>query len=69
MVLNGNPNSPALINESGNNTINGSFTLTTGGGGTRYLINGGSLTLNGNITPISGQSRTVLFSGAGNGAG
>ncbi|HET6408256.1 MAG TPA: autotransporter-associated beta strand repeat-containing protein [Chthoniobacteraceae bacterium] len=65
--LNGNPNSPALINESGENTINGNFTLTTGGGGTRYLINGGSLTLNGIVAPISGQSRTALFSGAGNG--
>lgn len=66
--LNGNPTAPAIVNESGDNTINGNFTLTSGGGGTRYLVNGGSLTLNGAITPISGQTRTALFSGFGNGA-
>jgi fibronectin-binding autotransporter adhesin len=65
--LNGNPTAPALINESGNNTINGNFTLTDGGGGTRFLINGGSLILNGSMTP-NRPSRTALFSGAGNGA-
>jgi fibronectin-binding autotransporter adhesin len=65
--LNGNPTAPALINESGNNTINGNFTLTSGGGGTRFLINGGSLILNGSLTPNT-TSRAALFSGAGNGA-
>lgn len=58
---------PALLNEIGDNVINGNFTLTSGGGGTRYRVDGGSLTLNGTITPISGQTRTAYFAGFNNG--
>ncbi len=64
--LNGNPNAPAIVNEAGANVINGNFTLTSGGGGTRFLLNGGSLTLNGNLTPNM-AGRVALFSGTGNG--
>lgn len=64
--LNGNSTAPAFVNEAGHNAINGNFTLTTGGGGTRFLVEGGSLTLNGKLTP-NAAGRAVLLSGAGSG--
>ena len=56
----------AIINEAGNNEIDGNFTLTTGGGGTAFVVNGGTLKLAGNFAPAATQ-RTLQFGGAGNG--
>jgi autotransporter-associated beta strand protein len=57
----------AIVNEAGNNEIDGTFTLTTGGGGTAFTVNGGTLKLAGNFIPVS-TSRSLQFGGAGNGA-
>lgn len=54
-----------VYNEGGDNVINGNFTVTSGGGGLVFLINAGSLTLNGTVTPDS-SGRGVVFDGAGN---
>ena len=54
-----------VYNESGNNVINGNFTVTSGGGGLIFLGNAGSLTINGTITPDS-SGRGVVFDGPGN---
>ena len=55
-----------LINEAGDNEIDGNFTLTSGGGGTAFVVNGGSLSLTGNLTPNT-TLRTLQFGGVGNG--
>ncbi len=55
-----------IVNEAGNNTIDGNFTVTSGGGGTRLIINAGSLTLNGAIS-LNQTPRTFSLQGAGNG--
>lgn len=54
----------AIANISGNNTINGPVTLTVGGGNTIIQSDSGALTLAGTISPISGQSRTLVLQGA-----
>ncbi len=54
----------ALENISGNNTINGTISLTVGGGGTVIQSDSGALLLAGNITIASGQtSRGVILQG------
>jgi len=55
-----------LINEAGNNEIDGNFSLTGGGGGTAFVVNGGTLKLAGALAPIT-TTRTLSFGGAGNG--
>jgi autotransporter-associated beta strand protein len=57
---------PAIINESGNNSIAGNFTLTNGGGATRIRVDAGALALSGNFSPnVTG--RVLQLDGAGNG--
>jgi len=56
----------AIINEAGNNVIEGPVTLTSGGGITRIAASSGSLTLNGTITPNT-TARTLDLRGAGSG--
>ena len=51
-----------IVNVSGNNTINGNFSLTSGNGATQFFSNGGSLTLAGNIAATI-ASRAVIFQG------
>jgi autotransporter-associated beta strand protein len=55
-----------IINEAGNNTINGNMTLAAGGGGTKYRVDAGTLTLTGTYTPNVG-SRNMRLDGSGNG--
>ena len=55
-----------FINEAGNNTIAGNFNLTSGGGATRFMVNGGTLTVSGTLTP-SQTSRAIILDGSGNG--
>lgn len=69
ITSNDNVNNPALLNVSGNNTIAGSISLTTGGfggGNTRIKVNAGSLTLSGAILPHTTTSGpvTVIFDSA-----
>lgn len=66
ITSNVNTTYPAIINEAGNNTIAGNFSLMSGGGGTRIRVDAGTLELSGLITPaVSG--RTVQLDGVGNG--
>ncbi|MBN8457204.1 MAG: autotransporter-associated beta strand repeat-containing protein [Verrucomicrobia bacterium] len=59
----------AIGNVSGDNTINGTISLTVGGGGTIIQSDSGSLTINGNISIASGQSsRGIILQGASTGA-
>ncbi len=59
------PFTNAIENISGNNTINGTISLTIGGGSTVIQSDSGALLLAGNITIASGQtSRGVLLQGA-----
>lgn len=56
-----------VFNEAGNNAINGTILLTTGGS-TLIKVNGGTLALAGNIAIASGQSsRALILDGAANG--
>ncbi|MEQ1851866.1 MAG: LamG-like jellyroll fold domain-containing protein, partial [Chthoniobacteraceae bacterium] len=61
-----NPNG-AIVNEAGNNTINGAITLTGGAGDTRINVTAGTLALNGNVT-LNNTSRDFALSGAGSGS-
>jgi autotransporter-associated beta strand protein len=55
-----------VVNEAGDNVINGAINLTTGGGNTRIAVNGGSLRLAGTIVPTaSGRSLVLEGTGAG----
>ena len=57
----------AIVNEAGDNTISGPVSLSTGGS-TLVTVNGGSLTLAGNINIAAAQtSRSLTISGAANG--
>jgi len=56
----------AIANVSGNNTINGQITMTSGGGGSFIQSDSGTLTLAGNIT--SDQARPLTLLGASTGA-
>jgi autotransporter-associated beta strand protein len=63
----GNINSPGvLVNEAGNNEVDGNFNLTSGGGGTGIVVNGGTLNLTGTLSPTT-TLRNLQFGGAGNG--
>ncbi len=59
----GSLTSPAIVNDAGNNVINGNFTLNSGGGSTSIFSNGGSLTLNGTFTPNT-NGRFLLLGGS-----
>jgi autotransporter-associated beta strand protein len=65
--LGGGPNTAngAIINDAGNNTIQGNFTMTGGGGGTAIISNAGNLLLSGNITSSNAANRTVYVRGNG----
>ncbi|HZJ16545.1 MAG TPA: autotransporter-associated beta strand repeat-containing protein [Chthoniobacteraceae bacterium] len=52
----------AIDNVSGNNTINGTITLTSGGGNSVIQSDSGALTLAGTVT--SDQTRTLILQGA-----
>lgn len=56
---NGDLTNPPILNEAGDNVINGSFNLTSGGGGTTLDLAGGTLTCNGNFAPS--QTGRALF--------
>jgi autotransporter-associated beta strand protein len=56
----------AIINEAGDNTILGPINLTGGGGDTKILVSGGTLTLAGSIAPIT-NGRRLLLDGVGTG--
>ena len=58
--------SASIVNQAGNNTVNGNFTMTSGGGGTRLLSNAGKITFTGNFTPDT-TGRTLDLRGAGDG--
>jgi autotransporter-associated beta strand protein len=60
-----NPNG-ALINEAGNNVIEGPVTLSSGAGSSRFTVSGGSLAINGTVTP-NATGRTLDLRGAGAG--
>ena len=66
-VLITDPTQGTVVNDSGNNVINGSFNLTSGGGGTVLTVNSGSLTFTGNFTP-STSGRILDLRGNGTGA-
>lgn len=51
-----------IVNIAGNNTINGNFTLTSGGGSTQFTSNGGTLNLAGTISPNT-TSRFLILNG------
>lgn len=56
----------AIYSEAGDNVINGTFSLTTGNGGTYIYVVGGTLTLNGNMSAAS-TTRTIYFRGTATG--
>lgn len=56
---NQNTTYPAIVNETGDNSIAGNISLMSGGGGTRIRVDAGMLTLTGQITPV--VSGRVLF--------
>jgi autotransporter-associated beta strand protein len=56
----------AIINEAGDNVLEGPFTLASGGGNTRILVEAGRLTLNGRLAPNT-TARNLDLGGAGHG--
>ena len=58
--------SGAIVNEAGQNSLNGPITLSSGGGNTKIVVDGGTLTLNGNLAP-STTSRNLDLSGGASG--
>lgn len=59
------PTFGTLVNDSGNNVIQGNVTVSSGGGGAVIVANAGSLTILGTIAPNS-TGRNLTFRGAGN---
>ena len=57
---------PAILNEAGDNSIAGNFTLTSGGDATRIRVNAGSLMLTGDFVPNT-TDRFLILDGAANG--
>jgi fibronectin-binding autotransporter adhesin len=55
-----------IRNLAGNNSIAGAFSLASGGGDTRFVSDGGTLLVSGNLTFVSG-SRNVNLAGASSG--
>gem|GEM_PF-1040287 len=62
-------NGGSIVNLAGNNTINGAFSLNSGGGGTTFTSNGGNLKITGNIASITsaGSARTMYLRGSSTG--
>ena len=58
--------SASVVNEAGNNTVGGNFTLTVGGGGTRLLSNAGKVTFTGGFSPNT-TGRELYLRGNGDG--
>ncbi|MDB5323651.1 MAG: hypothetical protein JWN40_5282, partial [Phycisphaerales bacterium] len=57
-----------IMNVAGDNTINGNFTLSSGGGSTQLTVNGGTLTLAAGATLIPNTNgRQLILNGPGNG--
>lgn len=56
----------AIVNIAGNNTISGPITLNSGSTGTAIQVDGGTLTLAGNIL-VGAGTRSLALQGAGNG--
>lgn len=50
-----------IRNLAGNNTIDGAFSLTSGNGNTKIVSDGGSLTLNGDVTTVSSAAANRVF--------
>lgn len=67
IISNDVPESPAIGNIAGNNTINGTIAINIGGGGGTVSVFGGSLTLAGDISNAS-TPRSIILGGA-NGSG
>jgi autotransporter-associated beta strand protein len=63
---NNNTTNGAILNELGNNTINGPISLYSGGGDTKIVVVAGTLTLAGAIAPTT-TSRSLILGGAGTG--
>ncbi|MGD0382439.1 MAG: glycosyl hydrolase [Thermoguttaceae bacterium] len=59
--------SDGIRNVSGNNTLDGPMTITTGGNQARVQSDAGQLTLNGPITTNATSARNFYLQGAGNG--
>jgi autotransporter-associated beta strand protein len=57
---------PGLLNESGDTRLEGSLTLTSGGGGTRAVVQAGHLTLAGPVAPDT-SNRSLLLDGPADG--
>lgn len=55
-----------VFNEAGNNSIAGNFTLVTGGGDTRLVVNAGTLTVSGTFTS-GATNRGLVLAGVGGG--
>lgn len=58
---------PAIVNESGTNTLAGNFTLGTGGDQLRLQSDAGQLVLSGTITTGATTARNLYLQGAGDG--
>lgn len=61
---------PAVVNEAGNNSINGTISPTNASGGnTRIRVGSGTLSLNGAISPAAAATsgRVLILDGPGNG--
>ncbi|MGN6641725.1 MAG: heparinase II/III domain-containing protein, partial [Verrucomicrobiota bacterium] len=55
-----------IVNDSGDNIVNGSFNMNSGGGSPKIAVLNGSLTFNGDITCINGSSgKTLQLAGGG----
>ena len=57
----------SVINEAGSNVINGPISVTSGGGDSYIGVNGGFLTLAGNITLANTSLRSIHLTGVSNG--
>jgi autotransporter-associated beta strand protein len=63
-ISNDVPESPAIGNLAGDNTIRGNISINTGGGGGTLTVFGGSLTVTGNVSNVS-TPRSVILGGTG----
>jgi fibronectin-binding autotransporter adhesin len=61
-----NSASAAIVNDAGNNVINGTITMAAGGGGTPLLVGAGSLTVNGAVSSNT-TGRVLYLRGSGSG--
>lgn len=65
---NGDIAHPSIANLAGDNTVQGSITMTVGAGATSAAVFGGTLSLNGPITANTTNRRLILGGTAGSGA-